>query len=59
MPGDLAYRDVGSLEGVRPGDTLIYDLEVLSLEQRSGDLVVGSSSEIPAANSGAAPQQSN
>ena len=56
MPAGLAYGDAGYFRGIPPGGTLIYDLEVLSAEPPLADLITGSSSEIPAANSGAAPE---
>lgn len=56
MPADLAYGDAGYFHSIPPGGTLIYDLEVLSAEPPLADLITGSSGEIPAANSGAAPE---
>jgi FKBP-type peptidyl-prolyl cis-trans isomerase len=55
LPSDIAYGNAGYLNGIPPGATLIYDLEVVSLEPPLEDLITGGSSVSPDANSGAAP----
>jgi len=48
MPADLAYGDSGDFHSIKPGDTLIYALEVVSMEQRMTGLAAGGAAPLPA-----------
>jgi len=55
LPPDIAYGNAGYLNGIPPGATLIYDLEVAGLEFPLADLITGASSVSADASSVAAP----
>ena len=41
IPSHLAYGKAGYIDGIKPGETLIYDLEVLSVQQRVKEVAAG------------------